>query len=1300
MQTADSNTSSSPAVSGYEVVAQLGEGGFGSVYLARQNSTRQLVALKMQRHDRVSDSGSPRHDQRFEREAQLCADLRHPHIVQLLDQGRTDDGRLFAVYQYVPGETLKEYIHRTGALTASEAGELMTQVLDALVCAHAHGIVHRDLKPHNIMVSSTGAKPLAKVLDFGIGTVIPSARNHDYKSLTLTNETIGTPAYSAPEQLRGEPPTVKSDLYAWALVFLECLTGSPAVDGASVAEVFHRQLSSAEVPLPPAIAGHPLGSLLRRALKKDAAQRYPNPQILWNELQAINLADLVGRISTLSGRHQRADDDSGLTIDGTAVVAHKRQITVLCCALPPIFGDGLGPEQLEAELEQRETQLRARVSDCVDIATRFGGYVVGTLADRLLVYFGYPLSTDSDTPRALRAAVEIRKLLEADPSPGRTGGRIGIHSGLTVMGTEAVSTGVTSSIAMRLENIAPPGDIVVSDAVRSRLASAASFEPLAHREHGTVAASAGCYRYVGPAPLDARDPASRLSTERPMVGRQQELDAIVQAWATAQRGSGSLHLIVGEAGIGKSRLVRALRQHIESEPWWCRCLPEQMNSALFPVLELMRTELDIPRVDAGVDARSRLEHALEGTGVDLARVMPIFCAWLSLPLSDTYYASQLAPPLQKSEILGAIIAWLHARAGREPLFLVVEDLHWTDPTTRELLERLVSEVAEHALLVVTTARPSFANPWGEQARVVGLAGLGRPQIEAMTSMVLEGRRLADDVVQLIVERTDGIPLFVEELVRMLLDNHLREVDGELVLAEGTDLSKIPTSVRESLVGRLDQLGAANQTAQLAAAIGREFTSELLVAATTKSRPDAEADLQALRDADLVLRRSDGGQERFLFRHALIRDAAYDMLTSAGRRRAHQQIADALQQHFPDAVRADPGVLAGHLFEAGSHRSAFDYGLRATTIALEQSASDEAISRSHTLLQWIEELPESDRPHAELTVNSILTPSLMNKYGWAAKELGDTARRSLEILREAGDSPYRVPTLWWVVMNRLVAGTRGELAELTDQLRTMAQGTDDPGIIAAAEALVGYYFYSQGDCRSGSAAMQVALDTYDPDRHSNSGATYGFDTRAFASASLARVTWDMGHGERATVIAQDAVDWARRIEHVPSLGIALMYQSIVHQYRGHKDAAGRVSGELLELSDQYGLAVYAAYGTLMHCWANDELAGGEESYGLLEAVKSLHAVAYFYSLLADIDLRQGRAEAALARLSTCIDLCGSVDEHYYEPHLYLRRAQALQADSGHDRARAREDLETALRLATAQGTAQIAQLARAALARTD
>lgn len=1308
---------SPPHVPGFQILELLGRGGFGAVYLARQESARQLVALKLQHQERaeahLANRERERDDERFEREARLCAELRHPHIVQLLDKGRTTDGRLFATYQYIPGETLKEYLSSRGALPAPEAGELMTQVLDALVCAHAYGIVHRDLKPQNIMVSRTGARPMVKVLDFGIGAMIPSARDEDYKSLTLSNEVIGTPAYSAPEQLRGHPPTTKTDLYSWALLFLECLTGLSPFEGSSVAEIFHRQLSATEVPLPPAIANHPLGALLRKALKKDAAQRYASAQALWNDLQAVNLTNLVGelgaRSDALRGWRVVADDSPTQT-HSAEVEARKHQITVLSCALPSAFAGSTGIEQLEAELEQRETTLRSQINDCVDIATRFGGYVVGTLADRLLVYFGHPVASDSDTPRALRAALEI---LRSFTARGGRGGHIGLHSGLTVMGVEAMSTGVTSSLAVWLESMAPAGEILVSEAVRRRMASAAEFEPFAVRERAEPAANqpataaAGpvmsCYRYVGQSLLGTNQPATR-SLERPMVGRHEELRALDHAWTAAERGEGALFFVSGEPGIGKSRLLRAARQRLDGDSLWCRCLPEQRNNALFPVLELMRAALDIPSVDAERDARARLERALETAGVDLARAMPIFCAWLSLPFDDAYQPSQLAPALQKSEILNALVAWILARADRRPLFLVFEDLHWADPTSLELLERLVAEVHQHALLVVTTSRPELTNPWPGRARPLILTGLDRIDSEAITDMMLDGRRLADDVVRLIAQRTDGVPLFIEELTRMLADTHLVEVGGQLALKPGTDLSTIPSSVRDSLVGRLDRLGTANHTAQLAAAIGREFSRELLMAASPRTRSETERDLQRLQEADLIIRRLDDERERMSFRHALIRDAAYEMLTAAGRRRVHKQIADALEQHLPDAVRADPGVLAGHLFEAGEPARATDFGVRATTIALRRAAFDEAISRSHTLLRWIKELPEEGRAHAELTINAILTPSLMNKYGWAAKELGETATRSLEILHTAPSSPYRVSTLWWVVMNRLVAGNRGTLAELTGQLREMANATGDPAVIAASEALVGYYDYTQGDCEAGRRGMQRALDAYDPELQQGSGEIYGFDIRAWAGTSLARLTWDLGEGERASALAAEGVAWARQIQHVPSLGIALMYQSIVHQYRGEKAQARAVSGELLELARQYGLMVYGAYGQLMHCWASDELAGGEEAFALLEAIKSLHAVAYFYSLLADIDLHQGRREAALARLDKCIALCGAVDEHYYEPHLYLRRAQYVVAAPTGDRASdlrsARADLATARRLASACGAAKIVELAERELERLD
>lgn len=449
----------------YIIQDLLGEGAFATVFLAVQKAAGRQVALKVLKPDGLGDM--QRRIERFERETRLCADLCHPNIVRLLDKGRTANGRLFAAFEYVPGETLKDLLLREGGLPAAVVGELMMQVLDALVAAHKAGVVHRDLKPGNIMISPAGREHRVKVLDFGIGALTSGVNQAGYKRLTITHETIGTPAYSAPEQLRGEAPTSKSDIYAWGLLMLECLTGRPVMCGNSLAEVFHNQLSPADVPLPPAVADHPLGLLLRRALQKKPELRIGDAEQLHEKFSSIDLAGLVGPFD-INGEDPgvKCNDTATLTWPNAAAGTFSgecRQITVLACSL----GMAVGPEA-QYDFKELDTMYMEQLGRCLDIVTRYGGYHAGTLGDSILIYFGYPRTTDCDVCRAVQAAsrlvvtVKKQNVLVRARSGIRFEVRAGIHTGIVVHRCGEVPSGVTPNTALELMRRARPGTVLAS----------------------------------------------------------------------------------------------------------------------------------------------------------------------------------------------------------------------------------------------------------------------------------------------------------------------------------------------------------------------------------------------------------------------------------------------------------------------------------------------------------------------------------------------------------------------------------------------------------------------------------------------------------------------------------------------------------------------------------------------------------------------------------------------------------------------------------------------------------------------
>lgn len=463
-----------PLIEGYRLVEQIGEGGFGRVYKAIQLTTEQSVAIKLLKDSKHSNQ---KQIERFERETQLSAQISHPHIVKLLDKGHTEDGDLFAAFEFIEGETLKNRIIRKGGLNGLETGLLMAQVLDALACAHEQGIVHRDLKPQNLMVTETGASMHVKVLDFGVGAFVENYRSEDYKSLTLTKETLGTPTYSAPEQLWGEPPTVKADLYAWGLIVLECLTGSPVMGGNSLAEVFEKQINTREVALPESVLEHPLGGILQRVLEKKVEKRAGSAARLYQECLGIDFNTLL--VKKLPQVNFEGIDDTTQDNDLASVMGqvHQQQITVLCAQL-----DLHIPADNGLENEKLIAIQKDQLNRCISIAQGNGGYLANAFGDTLTIYFGYPKAHEQDGPTAGRVALELLHHIQEQSKALRTlygitlEIRLSVHTGDVLIKQNQEPEGLTLGIALNLLSQARSNRVLVSDASKIQLERIAQFE--------------------------------------------------------------------------------------------------------------------------------------------------------------------------------------------------------------------------------------------------------------------------------------------------------------------------------------------------------------------------------------------------------------------------------------------------------------------------------------------------------------------------------------------------------------------------------------------------------------------------------------------------------------------------------------------------------------------------------------------------------------------------------------------------------------------------------------------------------
>ncbi|WP_256219072.1 TOMM system kinase/cyclase fusion protein [Variovorax sp. 770b2] len=1287
-------------IPGYDLLDVLGAGGYGTVYRAMQRHTGTVVAVKV-----VKVQDGQQRVARFHRETRLCAALHHPHIVQLLDKGEQGDC-VYGVFEYVPGETLRSLVRRRGSLTATETGHLMAEVLDALDCAHRAGIVHRDLKPDNVMVTFTGAMPHAKVLDFGISTVIPLHKGLQFPTLTMAEECLGTPSYTAPEQLRGEPPSVRSDLYAWGLMFLECLTGAPAVRGESTAEIFHQQLSPLEVPLPAEIAAHPVAALLRHALKKKADERCGSAATLLAELGRLRLDNLVGALRSAQQQQQLHNDPLTRTAASPRAFSEKRQLTVLCCSVAvwPDAGEGEDSENGEdgegavppSDIEKLELLQREELGRFSDVATRRGGLLAGTLGDRMIVLFGYPHASDTDARQASMTALELTALGHSRAEAIRQahgahlGIRMGMHTGMAVVAAGEIPSGHAVSVAMRLEGVADMGTLLASESSYRLLSRHAHFDAAGSVSLPGQSAGIQTYRLNPQRPSFSPPIAVAGALGHRCIGRDPELELLRTQWAEACQGQGRAVWIRGEPGIGKSCLVDVLREHVAQEgrrSVGAQCQPEHQNNALTPFLSLLRQQLDAVPSASPDSRRDRLQEALQAAGCDAQAVVPIFCAWLSLPLG-AHEASQMSPAMQKALLLQSTAQWLLHMAATSPLLLVVEDVHWADPTSVEFLESLVAQLVDQRVLLVLTARPEWTKPPGLAAECIEVRRLDDAQATQLARQVLAPRTVDAAVVRNIVARTDGVPLFVEEMARMLLDTYLVEVDGTWVFKDAVQPAAIPVTLRDSLVSRFDRLGAAKSLLQLAATVGRQFDAELLSACSGRSRESVDWELRALREAGLVMPAEASAAESgaFTFRHALIRDTAYECMLVAQRRQQHERVAQTLMRRYPQRVASEPGSVAQHWAEAGDHAQAVAHAVRQLRLTQHRSLNDETIAYAQHIDGWVARLEGNAQREARLDVNSYVTQAMMNKHGWAHAQVVDRIALSQELLNDTVAREKQVQHLWTMITFHHVASNRDEVRRLSHRLLGHARQQEDKGVYVAAQTYLGLAHYSDGRFAVAEVSLSDAIDCYSPEAHAHHAAEFGFDTRVWATTGRSLVRWFSGHDEAARADAAQAVQWAREMSHIPSLSMALLYQSLGHQARGDRAAALASTTELLDITARYGLPAFQGYADIIRCWSTGDLADIARADGTVQALWNMgcrYCQTYYRAFAAETLASHQRWAEAIARIDDCLQLVAQLNEGLYSAELHLKKARYLLGAGG-DRATAIQCLSRAAALAREGG----------------
>lgn len=1335
----------------YRVLVELSRGGFGVVYKGEQMATGQHVAIKCLHRRGDDEAEERRHLARFRREAELCAQLHHPNIVRLIDVGQTDDGIVYTVFEFIPGANLQQVLAAEGALQPQEAKHLMAQVLDAICCAHARGIIHRDLKPGNIMIVDTGGRRNASVLDFGIGSLVRDMRKRDARALDTTVSRIGTPAYAAPEQLRGDESDESVDLYSWGLVFIECLTGRRAIPGDSIAAVIHAQLDEAPVAIPYSLSGHPLQRILLNTTAKNPANRRMSAVQLMEALEQCDVSDIdipfragasaVGAGSSddlmtlatvapgnlaneVAGRTGRmvadayahtldADNPSATDIRApqapdeqpvgvrpqalAAAVAERRQLTIVACAVD-ITSQGID----ELDVEEYESLLSAHTDHASVLARRQGAYVARASGGEIELYFGYPRALGGDAARAARAAFG---LIEAFAQGQRDGSarlrgcselRIGIHTGLVLIqaaeksGPPTVSVGAPR-LAGQLSAIAPEQGVVVSDATYQLIRADFECESLGQKRVSSARTPLQVHLLLGIHETSRASAAGAVHGAFPLIGRKRELDQLHELFGASDRGRGHAVLLKGEAGIGKTRLIRELaRQLIDRKLTWLevQCIVDHENRALQPIAELMDRIIGIGPRARDRDKVQRLDEICSHYGLDPADAVPPLAQLIGVPLGDGYRPLDVAPARLRALILSAVSSLLLQMAARKPLVLVVEQLQWADPSTIEFLSSLLEELTQSPVFLLMSARAEFVHTWplGHLA-VVDLGALAHDRARQLALAAGGGRTFDEQALLDIIEHTGGVPLFIAETVRAIVDGEALVCDGgywhlRKPLAE----LDIPDNLRGLLTARLDSLDAdAKAVLQLASVLGRSFAQAHLRAACWLDEASLERALSRLSGHGPLQRRRRISGDQFVFKQALVHEAAQQSLPRSTRVAYHRDVADVLERDFPELGDTRPELLARLHAGAGQLDRALAYARRSALGALEQCAYDEAIRHAQQAMAWARQLADTvARAEAELSLYAIVAPALLGTRGHGHVEFAELTRRAEELIPVAGNSPTITWALWGLWLYHYVRSEYQSALQYAERLLlTAGQLGDVNAQVSAHVNMAGTLRYA-GRYLSAEAILREGLALHDDELHGDLVHTLGHDPLVSLKGTLAQVQWVTGALDDARQSSEQSLRRAHELSHPVSECFGMFFCMYIAMWDGDYLRVQALADEMSVVAERRGLQQWSVIAQMFETAAlGDGDAGRQALASFREAGQSVGQT-FWLATIARSAGEAGDIEGALSLLDEAVELANRTGEQYYLAPIYTLIGRYRWASNPDDWAAAAAALRQAVDIADGQG----------------
>ena len=994
----------------------------------------------------------------------------------------------------------------------------------------------------------------------------------------------------------------------------------------------------------------------------------------------------------------------------TPDMPHQQEVMPLTPALPPpeaerrhltvLFCDLVGSTALTGRLDPEDYHevVRAYHQLCAEVLQRFDGYVAQYLGDGVLGYFGYPVAHEDDAQRAVRAGLGLLDAFAsfsthpALPLGEQVAVRLGVHTGLVVMGDvgagarhEPLALGETPNIAARLQHLAAPNTLVISATTQQLVAGYFQCKALGVHTLPGLAQALDVYRVLGASGAQSRLEVAATHGLTPLVGRTQEVGLLMACWTRVTEGMGQVVLLGGEAGIGKSRLVQVLKEHVAGEGHlWLECQgsPYYQHTALYPLTELLaRRLLPVEPEATAAQKVQHLEEFLGQHGLSPAETVPLFAPLLSLPLPATYAPLQVSPEQQRQQTLHALLGLLLRLAAAQPLLLVMEDLHWVDPSTLEWLSLLVDQGPTARILALCTCRPDFNPPWTGRSHLtqVTLARLPQRQATELTHQVAQGKALPAEVVAQIVAKTDGVPLFVEELTKTVLESGLlQEQEEHYTLTEPLPPLAIPATLHASLLARLDRLGAAKSLAQLGATLGREFAYDLLQAVAPWDEETVRWALQQLVEAELLYQRGLPPQATYVFKHALIQDAAYQSLLKRTQKHYHQRIAQVLEGQFAALAASQPEVLAHHYTEAGCHAEAIPYWYSAGQRAVERSAHLEAITHFSRGLDLLQDLPDSpERLQQELTLQIALGAQLMTTRGYAAPEAEQAYSRARELCQQAESTGGVAPSLLFLALHGLcrfyiVRGNFQTARELGEHLLALAQSLQDPALLLEAHMPLAVTLFWLGELDSAQAHAERGIALYEAPQHRTHAFLYGQDAGVVCRCYAAWALWHLGYPQQGLQHLHEALTLAHELSHPYTLCFTLSHAAMQYQNRQDVQVTHEQAEAAMTLASEHGFLYWLAWGKMLQGWSLAESGYSTEGIAHLrqglttwQAIGAEIALPYALTLLAAAYGTSGQPDEALATLTAALTTLQRTGERFYEAEVHRLQGQLLLQTASRD-----------------------------------